>query len=145
MYQERIHSLITNQPKDQPMFLYAALPHGHFPLQSPVKYLAMYPDLSGERQQFAAMMSNLDDIVRNLTETLVESGLYDNTIIIFQSDNGAMSSNRLDMTGDNVVDVVFPFVGGGSNGPLRGEKGSVYEGGTRTPGFVHSPLLHKKG
>ena len=58
-----------------------------------------------------------------------ESGLYDNSIIVLIGDNGA---------GDLETD-------GGSNYPLRGYKGNVYEGGTRTPGFIHSPLLNRTG
>ena len=57
-----------------------------------------------------------------------ESGHYNNTVILFMSDNGG----RAVPGGDSRSS---------PNHPLRGSKGSVYEGGTKVPGFIHSPLL----
>ena len=72
------------------------------------------------------MVTALDDLVGNLTAKLIETGLYDNTVIVFSSDNGG--AFRL-----------------GNNSPLKGWKGQIYEGGTRVPAFIHSPLLQKTG
>ena len=69
------------------------------------------------------MVTAMDDFIGNVTEELKANGLYDNTIIIFISDNGG------------AVNL------GASNAPLKGGKGEIYEGGIRTPSFVHSPLL----
>jgi len=73
------------------------------------------------------MISALDEAVGEVVDHLQEQGLYENTVIVFAGDNGAQ------------------LIGGGSNMALRGMKGMVYEGGTRTPAFVHSPLIQKQG
>ena len=70
-----------------------------------------------------AMTAALDWAVGEVVDGLKDSGLYDDTIIIYTSDNGAQPGQ------------------GGTNAPLRGWKTQLYEGGVRVPGFVHSPLL----
>jgi len=74
------------------------------------------------------MVTALDDVVGNITKALKDLGMYKNTIIIFTSDNGGVA--KFDKSG---------------NKPLKGFKKSLYEGGTRVPGFVHSPLLRRSG
>ena len=69
------------------------------------------------------MVSALDDAVANVTAALRRHSLYRDTVIVFLSDNGGAER--------------------GSNWPLRGKKNSVYEGGTRTVAFLHSPRLKK--
>ncbi|MFZ2339780.1 MAG: arylsulfatase [Bacteroidales bacterium] len=82
---------------------------------------------------FAAMVTQLDDYVGEIMEKLAELGLEENTIVIFASDNG-------------------PHLEGGadpdyfeSNGPLRGNKRDMYEGGIRTPMIVRWPDRVKPG
>jgi arylsulfatase B/arylsulfatase I/J len=68
------------------------------------------------------MVTAMDTIVGATVSALKETGMYNNSIIIYTSDNGgpAKMSNNL---------------------PLRGAKFSVFEGGIRVPAFVHSPLI----
>ena len=62
-----------------------------------------------------------------VVQSLKENGQYENTIIAFTTDNGGAANF------------------GGNNYPLKGTKGTLFEGGTRGIAFVHSPLLNKKG
>jgi arylsulfatase A-like enzyme len=74
----------------------------------------------------------LDSFVDRVETALVDQGLMDNTILVYASDNGAQ--------------VEMSQMGAGSNFPLRGSKGSLYEGAVRVPAFVYSPLLgHQEG
>lgn len=77
------------------------------------------------------MVSALDESVRQIVTTLKRKGLYDNSIIVFTTDNGG-AAGGLDSSA-------------GSNYPLRGAKNTLWEGGVRAVGFVHSPLLKKRG
>lgn len=77
------------------------------------------------------MVSALDESVRQIVTTLKRKGLYDNSIIIFTTDNGA-AAGGMDSSA-------------GSNFPLRGAKNTLWEGGVRGVGFVHSPLIKKRG
>ena len=82
----------------------------------------MYSDIDDlQRQKYLGMVTAMDDAVGNITEALKESGLYENAIIVFFSDNGG------------------PVPHGANNWPLRGTKSTLFEGGTRTPAFIHSP------
>lgn len=77
------------------------------------------------------MVASLDESIRQLVYTLKRKRLYDNSIIIFTTDNGA-AAGGLDMSA-------------GSNFPLRGVKNTLWEGGVRGVSFVHSPLIKRKG
>ena len=77
------------------------------------------------------MVAALDDSVRQVVEALKSKGLYENSIIVFTTDNGA-AAGGLDQSA-------------GSNFPLRGVKNTLWEGGVRAVGFVHSPLIKNKG
>ena len=76
---------------------------------------------------FAAMVSRLDMYVGQIVDKLKELGVYDNTVIVFASDNGPHKEGGAD---PDFFD---------SNGPWRGYKRDVYEGGIRVPMIISWP------
>ena len=121
------------QKSDNPFFLYLAFNAPHAPLQAPEEYLKKFEPLAvkGEpgvlckytkthidhpRQVYAAMVSALDDTIGKVLKALRDNGLEENTLVYFLSDNGGP-------TGVTSAD----------NGPLRGVKGDLLEGGDRVP------------
>uniref|UniRef100_A0AC35U1U8 Sulfatase domain-containing protein n=1 Tax=Rhabditophanes sp. KR3021 TaxID=114890 RepID=A0AC35U1U8_9BILA len=125
--QETLNVLNHHNPKD-PFFHFLSFQSVHPPLQAEphlMKYCRAFDnDLS--RKTYCAMLLSMDLAIGKLIAYLKIKGFYDNTIIIFSSDNGGA--------------VRF----GASNYPLRGEKDSLWEGGTRTNTFLHSPQFIKK-
>lgn len=75
---------------------------------------------SHKRQQYTLALVLLDRAVGNMKSALEEVGQLDNTYFIFASDNGGCAA------------------AGGNNAPLRGTKGSLYDGGTKVPSFIYS-------
>lgn len=73
---------------------------------------------------YAAMLENLDDNVGRLVKALKDAGVYDNTILLFTSDNGGLATAEGSPT---------------CNLPLAEGKGWMYEGGVRVPLIVHGP------
>jgi len=109
---------------EKPLFLYLAFTAPHHPHQAPAEYLAKYKGIKDhKRQVHAAMMTALDDAMGDVETLLKRYGYWDNTVLVFTSDNGGS-----------------PF-DGGLNWPLRGGKFTLFEGGLRVVGFVNSPLL----
>ena len=103
--------------KQKPFFLYLAYNAPHNPAQATEKYLNRFENIKNpKRKTYAAMVSAVDDGVGKLLDKLKETGQIDNTIIVFLSDNGGPTT-------DNAS----------NNFPLRGQKGSVFEGGIRVP------------
>lgn len=117
-----------------PLFLYLAHQAVHAPAEVPEEYRQAYnnrTDWTDKRKTYAAMLSAVDESIENVTKALKAKGMWDNTILVFTTDNGGPT------------DVCA--VQGSSNFPLRGGKCTVYNGGTTGDGFVSGPALSKLG
>jgi len=129
-------AFVNRQSAGQPFFLYLAFGAPHYPMMAPKKYLDRFPaEMDRDRREHVAMVAAIDDQVGELVAALKAKGLDRNTVIFYQADNGATREERSDH-------LARPYRGG-SNGPYRAYKGSLFEGGTRVPGLLRWPAKIK--
>lgn len=143
--------------KDKPFFAYVASIIPHAELAAPEEYMKKFqgkfdepkpfegldegPELRAGRYQsqkepraaFAAMITLLDDQVGEIVAKVEELGIADNTLIIFTSDNGPHQEGGAD---PKFFD---------SNGPFRGHKRDLFEGGVHVPMIAYWPSTIKAG
>jgi len=128
--------LIEEQPKDKPLFLYVPFNAPHTPLQVPEEYKAPYAGLPEPRRTYAGMLAAMDEAIGRILAAIDETGIRENTLIIFASDNGGEEPGKIT-----------------NNSPLRGGKYTLYEGGVRVcaaaawpghikPGITISEPIH---
>jgi arylsulfatase A-like enzyme len=104
----------------------------HYPMTAPEKYLERLPkSMDRDRRLHLAMVAAVDDQVGQVMGVLRQRGLAENTVVYFQSDNGATQESRADHAGR-------PYRGG-SNAPFRGWKQGLFEGGIRVPAMMSWP------
>ena len=113
--------LIAAHDPATPLFLYLPFNAPHTPLQATKELLARFPDLTGARKTYAAMVSGVDDSVGRIVAALEKRGMWKDTLLLFTSDNGG------------------PTGAGATNVPLRGGKGGLREGGVRSAAFAAWP------
>ncbi len=103
--------------RDNPFFLYFAHMYVHLPLYAPENLVN-----ASENGDYGACVAGVDWVAEVLFDELKRQGLDENTLVIFTSDNGSRLDNQ-----------------GGSNGVLRGQKGTTWEGGQRVPCMMRWP------
>jgi len=115
--------------KDKAFFLYASFNAPHTPMQALDKDLKMYGHIKDQkRRTYAAMIHRLDVNVGRMVKELKKQGIYENTVVVFFSDNGGPTKNN-----------------GSINAPFNGSKGILLEGGIRIPFVISYPKKLKKG
>ncbi|MFN8390727.1 MAG: arylsulfatase [Bdellovibrionota bacterium] len=133
--------LIEKHDTSVPLFLYLTFTAPHAPYQAPQNYIDQYKNIEEPtRRIYAGMITCMDDEIGKVLAALDKRGMRENTLIVFQSDNGgnrsAMFAGELD-----VSKLKLPS----DNGPYREGKGTLYEGGTRVVAFANWPGHVKPG
>ncbi|MBN2316146.1 MAG: sulfatase [Sedimentisphaerales bacterium] len=119
-------SFIARNSKN-PFFLYLPFNAVHWPLQALQEHIERFNTGDPDRDIYLAMLTCMDDAIGRVLDALKQTGVDDNTLIIFFSDNGGARQNHAD------------------NGVLREFKQTVYEGGIRVPFIVRWPGRLPKG
>jgi arylsulfatase A-like enzyme len=141
-YTNHALTILDSHTPSEPLFLYLSYQAVHDPFIDYGKHSAGMPDeylsddvlktihttiTGSQRQEYVKALYMLDQSIGKIYGKLSDKGMIDNTYIIFMSDNGGC------------------FYGGGRNGPLRGSKGSLFEGGIKVDSWVYSPKLQNAG
>ncbi len=124
--------------KKEPFYLNLWFGAPHYPMMAPEQYLSRFPArMDRDRRLHLAMIAAIDDQVGALVGALKKAGTLENTVIFFQSDNGATQETRADHAGRAYR--------GGSNAPFRGWKQGLFEGGVRMPALLSWPAKIRSG
>ncbi|GAA4880208.1 sulfatase-like hydrolase/transferase [Ferrimonas pelagia] len=115
-----------NRYADQPFFLEVAFTAPHAPMEATEPKLKAFEHL-GDRQALAAMISSMDDNIGLILDALEERGIAEHTMVVLFSDNGGK------------------FQHGGSNGVLRSQKATTFEGALRVPFAAKLPGVIPEG
>jgi arylsulfatase A-like enzyme len=134
--------LIKEHDPAAPLFLYLAFNAVHTPYQAPDEYLDRYKTIEDpSRRAYAASATAMDEQIGRVIAALEQKGMLDNTLIIFQSDNGGTRDAMFAGAITDMSKVVLPA----NNGPYRSGKGTLYEGGTRVAALAAWPGHIKEG
>ncbi|XP_067948653.1 arylsulfatase B-like [Watersipora subatra] len=132
--------ILAHRNNPNPLFMWITPTAPHDPLQVTNEMFNVHDFLNPSdpeeeaRRRYLGLVSAFDDMVGVTMTTLQEAGIADNTIIIFSSDNG----------GPNGMPPFPEWDYAANNYPLRNNKGSLTEGGVRTPTIYYDPRLHPR-
>jgi arylsulfatase A-like enzyme len=140
LYRNKAVDIISDHDSEVPLFLYLSFQAVHDPFTDLTRfqkgvpkellpdgvYDIIHSQVDGhKRRQYAMSLSVFDAAMEDIYNALGDKGILDNSYIIFASDNGGC------------------FLSGGKNGPLRGTKGALFDGGLKVDSFIYSPLISK--
>ncbi|WP_346700532.1 arylsulfatase [uncultured Alistipes sp.] len=134
---EAVRCIEDYSKQKTPFFLCVTYNAPHVPLEAQPEDLQIYTgdrnisdfdSATAKRLIYSAMVTCMDRGIGQIYKALQQSGVSDNTLFIFFSDNGADVNS-----------------GGGSSGILRGQKNTEWEGGVRAPAFIHYPAFSGDG
>lgn len=150
--------IIENYSNKLPFFLELSYAAPHMPNEAPKKSVDQYKHLKNvNRQLHAAMVTEIDKGVQRIYNALQKEAILDNTIIWFTSDNGGECAEAYPKSFKKRINQLTEIFGtplpvkslefvrnniynsASDNKPLRGGKGSAYEGGVRVPAFIYAP------
>ena len=157
LYADEAIAWLKEQNSDQPFFLYLSMAEPHTTIENPADYNQLYaeytsgeivPIPSGTAQipkeklvargpgEYYANITYLDAQLGRVLAEIKESGAKENTVVVFTSDNGPVTSQWLQWFETNSY---------GSTGGYRGRKHFLYEGGIKVPAIVSYPGIVEPG
>lgn len=130
---EALAYLETQKDNKKPFFLMLNFNNPHSPLDVPDQAIYKNKNWPEDMKTYAAMVYYLDQSVGKIKDYLIKSGLSENTIVFFASDNGPRSEPTSQL---KAVSEFFD-----SNGKLKGYKRDMYDGGIRIPFIAWAPFI----
>ena len=127
IYRSDLTDILKKHDRNKPLFLYLPLHNVHTPTEAPEEWVNIYKPNSTceERRKLQAMVSVADNVTGHVVEILKAKNMWNDTILVVSADNGGASCQ-------------------GSNHPLKGSKGTFFEGGVRAVAFASGGLLPEK-
>ena len=133
-----VSAYLKQQDASRPFLAYVAFGAPHYSMMAPRKYLDRFPiTMERDRRTHLAMVAAVDDVVGSVLDQLKAQRIEQDTVIWFQSDNGATREERASSDGK-------PYHGG-SNAPYRGWKQGLFDGGMHVPALLRVPGVISPG
>ncbi|XP_070542473.1 arylsulfatase B-like [Ptychodera flava] len=129
LFKERLNKIVAEHDASTPMYMYLAFQLPHSPVTVPEEYAALYNDrVSNEdRRIYSGQVTFMDEIIGCVRAAMEDAGMWDDTLLLFHSDNGGDVRHAA------------------SNFPLRGNKGSYFDGGIKAAALAYGKGIEKTG